>query len=102
MPQPSEPTPVAARRSSRSAGGLTGTATVPGDKSVSHRALILGALTVGETRITGLLEGGDVLGTAEAMRAFGAQVTRIAATRWRRPWHGVTRSSEKTVQPVLC
>ncbi len=64
MPHPSQPTPVAARRSA----GLTGTATVPGDKSVSHRALILGTLAVGETRITGLLEGEDVLGTAAAMR----------------------------------
>jgi 3-phosphoshikimate 1-carboxyvinyltransferase len=49
---------------------------VPGDKSVSHRALILGALSVGETRITGLLEGEDVLRTAAAMRAFGATVER--------------------------
>ena len=76
MSQPSEPTPVSARRSPRSSGGLTGTATVPGDKSVSHRALIFGALAVGETRITGLLEGADVLATAAAMGAFGAEVTR--------------------------
>ena len=79
MSQPSEPTPVSARRSPRSSGGLTGTATVPGDKSVSHRALIFGALAVGETRITGLLEGADVLATAAAMRAFGAEVTRTGA-----------------------
>jgi 3-phosphoshikimate 1-carboxyvinyltransferase len=46
----------------------------PGDKSISHRSLILGALSVGETRVTGLLEGEDVLDTAKAMRAFGAQV----------------------------
>ena len=52
---------------------LRGTAHVPGDKSISHRALILGALTVGETRISGLLEGQDVLDTAQAMRAFGAE-----------------------------
>ena len=55
-------------------GPLRGTVTVPGDKSISHRALILGALSVGETRITGLLEGQDVLDTAKAMAAFGAQV----------------------------
>ncbi|NAZ36115.1 3-phosphoshikimate 1-carboxyvinyltransferase [Rubellimicrobium sp. CFH 75288] len=55
---------------------LRGTADVPGDKSVSHRALILGALAVGETRIEGLLEGQDVLDTAAAMRAFGAEVLR--------------------------
>ena len=57
---------------SRAAGPLRGVAEVPGDKSVSHRALILGALAVGETRITGLLEGQDVLDTGRAMRAFGA------------------------------
>jgi len=61
---------------------LTGEALVPGDKSVSHRALILGALAVGETRITGLLEGQDVLDTGRAMRAFGAQVERDGAGIW--------------------
>ena len=49
---------------------------MPGDKSISHRALILGALAVGETRISGLLEGEDVLNTAKAMRALGASVER--------------------------
>ncbi len=61
---------------SAKSGPLTGTADVPGDKSISHRSLILGALSVGETTITGLLEGQDVLDTAKAMRAFGAQVER--------------------------
>ena len=61
---------------------LTGTAEVPGDKSISHRALILGALAVGETRIEGLLEGQDVLDTARAMRAFGAEVTRHGPGAW--------------------
>ncbi|MEM6634433.1 MAG: 3-phosphoshikimate 1-carboxyvinyltransferase [Pseudomonadota bacterium] len=59
---------------SQKGGGLTGTAHVPGDKSISHRSLIFGALSVGETRISGLLEGDDVLDTAAAMRAFGAEV----------------------------
>lgn len=59
---------------------LAGTAEVPGDKSISHRSLILGALSVGETRVTGLLEGEDVLDTAEAMRAFGARVERVDGT----------------------
>ncbi len=77
MSQPAEPTPVSARRSA----GLSGVAEVPGDKSVSHRALILGALAVGETRITGLLEGEDVLRTAEAMRAFGAGVARTGTSK---------------------
>ena len=68
-------------------GALTGTAEVPGDKSISHRALILGAMAVGETHITGLLEGQDVLDTAAAMRAFGADVRQIGAGEWR--VHGV-------------
>jgi 3-phosphoshikimate 1-carboxyvinyltransferase len=67
-----QPSPLEAR----SSGPLTGKARVPGDKSISHRALILGALAVGETRITGLLEGEDVLNTAKAMRALGARVAR--------------------------
>ena len=62
--------------------GLSGVAEVPGDKSISHRSLILGAMAVGETQITGLLEGQDVLDTAKAMRAFGAEVTRHAPGRW--------------------
>ena len=61
---------------SHKADGLVGTANVPGDKSISHRSLILGALSVGETRIRGLLEGEDVLRTADAMRAFGAEVAK--------------------------
>jgi 3-phosphoshikimate 1-carboxyvinyltransferase len=67
--------------------GLQGRVAVPGDKSISHRALILGALSVGETRITGLLEGEDVLDTAAAMRAFGAEVTRHGDGEW--SVHGV-------------
>lgn len=68
-------------------GPLNGVAETPGDKSISHRALILGALCVGETRIDGLLEGEDVLATASAMRAFGAEVTRHGPGRW--SIHGV-------------
>lgn len=68
---------------SHKSGPLTGEALVPGDKSISHRALILGAMAVGETRITGLLEGEDVLGTAEAMKAFGADVERLGDGEWR-------------------
>ncbi|MEM1160499.1 MAG: 3-phosphoshikimate 1-carboxyvinyltransferase [Pseudomonadota bacterium] len=67
--------------------GLTGTADVPGDKSVSHRALIFGTLSVGETKVSGLLEGEDVLATAAAMRAFGAEVTRSEDGTW--SIHGV-------------
>lgn len=72
---------------SAKSGPLTGTAAVPGDKSISHRALIFGAMAVGETRITGLLEGQDVLDTAKAMRAFGATVTQHAPGAW--SVHGV-------------
>jgi len=63
-------------------GPLKGTAHVPGDKSISHRALILGALAVGETRISGLLEGDDVLDTAKAMQAFGATVVHHGNAEW--------------------
>jgi 3-phosphoshikimate 1-carboxyvinyltransferase len=66
---------------------LSGQVRVPGDKSISHRALILGALAVGETRISGLLEGEDVLNTAKAMRALGAQVERQGDGTW--SVHGV-------------
>ena len=66
----SAPQPI----TSAQAAPLKGEANVPGDKSISHRSLILGALSVGETRIRGLLEGEDVLRTADAMRAFGAEV----------------------------
>jgi 3-phosphoshikimate 1-carboxyvinyltransferase len=75
--------PLTARRS----GPLQGRVRVPGDKSISHRALILGAMAVGETRISGLLEGEDVLNTGKAVRALGAQVERTGAGAWR--LHGV-------------
>lgn len=63
-------------------GPLTGTVVVPGDKSISHRALMLSALAVGESRITGLLEGEDVLATAAALRAMGATITRVEDGTW--------------------
>jgi len=81
--QSSQPTPLEAR----GASPLTGKVRVPGDKSISHRALILGALAVGETRITGLLEGEDVLNTAKAMAALGATVERTGEGAW--SVHGV-------------
>ena len=62
--------------------GLNGRIGVPGDKSISHRALIFGALAIGETRISGLLEGEDVLATAETMRRLGAEVTRLGEGSW--------------------
>lgn len=76
-------TPLTARLS----GPITGNIRVPGDKSISHRALILGAMTVGESTISGLLEGEDVLNTAKAMGALGAKVERLGDGNWR--IHGV-------------
>ena len=80
---------------------------MPGDKSISHRALILGLLATGETRIEGLLEGDDVLRTAEACRALGAGVTREAEGRWRvrgaasaALWSRRTRSISETPAPA--
>jgi 3-phosphoshikimate 1-carboxyvinyltransferase len=73
------PSPLAARRS----GALRGRVQVPGDKSISHRALIFGALAVGETRISGLLEGEDVINTGKAMRGLGAAVERTGEGQWR-------------------
>ena len=79
MPTDDTATPLRATPS----GPLSGTARPPGDKSISHRALMLGALAIGETAIEGLLEGEDVLATAAAMRAFGATVTRQNPGQWR-------------------
>src|SRR6202000_1883191 len=81
-----KPSPRPPRRS----GPLQGRVRVPGDKSISHRALILGALAVGEARISGLLEGEDVLNTAKSMRALGAKVERIGDFAWSVHGVGVT------------
>src|SRR5580692_168415 len=78
LAQSDQLTPLQARASAP----LTGAVRVPGDKSISHRALILGALAVGETRIGGLLEGEDVLNTAKSMRSLGATVERTGEARW--------------------
>ena len=81
IPTPSRPLarPLVARRAG---GPLIGRITVPGDKSISHRALMFGALAIGETRIAGLLEGEDVLRTAAAMRALGAEVVNHGDGNW--------------------
>jgi 3-phosphoshikimate 1-carboxyvinyltransferase len=65
------------------AGSLTGECRVPGDKSVSHRSVLLGALAVGRTTVRGLLEGEDVLRTIAAVRALGARAERTADGAWR-------------------
>ncbi|OYY89524.1 MAG: 3-phosphoshikimate 1-carboxyvinyltransferase [Sphingomonas sp. 28-66-16] len=69
-------------RSFVAGGPLAGTMTVPGDKSISHRALMLAALAVGTSRIEGLLEGEDVLATAAALRAMGARIERLGDGVW--------------------
>jgi 3-phosphoshikimate 1-carboxyvinyltransferase len=73
---------VSNRLSAAPGSGLSGHIAVPGDKSISHRALILGGMAEGETRIEGLLEGRDVLDTAAAVRALGARVTRLGDGLW--------------------
>jgi 3-phosphoshikimate 1-carboxyvinyltransferase len=90
-----EPKPM----SCSATGPLRGTASIPGDKSVSHRALILGSLSVGGTRIEGLLEGGDVLDTGRAMRAFGASVERTGPGAW--VVHGVGVGGFQEPQDVI-
>lgn len=80
------PRPLAAKAPARP---LSGEALVPGDKSISHRALMFGALAVGTTDITGLLEGEDVLRTAAAMRALGAEVADLGAGHWRVAGRGI-------------
>lgn len=80
MSHPSHPVaPIAASP----AGPLSGRVRVPGDKSISHRALIVGCLSIGETRVENLLEGEDVLRTADAVRALGGTVVREGEGRWR-------------------
>ncbi len=78
-PSPALPLPL---ESTRAATALSGKIRVPGDKSISHRALMLGALAVGRTAITGLLEGEDVLATAAALSALGAHVAPAGDGRW--------------------
>ena len=63
-------------------GGLAGVFNVPGDKSISHRSLILGGLAIGTTQIQGLLEGDDVMATGRAMQALGADISRDDNATW--------------------
>ena len=74
---------VSSHLTARRSPSLSGTVRAPGDKSMSHRALILGAMATGVTEIEGLLEGDDVLATARAVEAFGAAVERQGEGRWR-------------------
>ncbi|WP_296168354.1 3-phosphoshikimate 1-carboxyvinyltransferase, partial [uncultured Brevundimonas sp.] len=76
---------------------LKGTVRAPGDKSISHRSLILGAMASGTTEIEGLLEGEDILATARAVEAFGATVTRLGAGRWRVEGRGGFTSPDQVI-----
>jgi len=84
---------------SGASGALNGTVSVPGDKSVSHRALMMGGLAIGETRITGLLEGEDVLATAAALRALGARVDRQTDDQGEAAWRVVGCGVGGLVEP---
>ena len=86
---PSVRTPASSFRTAACRSAAPAPSRVPGDKSISHRALMFGALAVGETRITGLLEGEDVLRTAAAMRALGAEVVQTRPGTWRVAGRGV-------------
>src|ERR1700681_3642860 len=80
-------------------GALTGRLRVPGDKSISHRALILGSLAIGRTRITDLLEGDDVLRTAQALRDLGARIERGPDGTW--SVHGMGTGGWREPESVL-
>ena len=82
---------------------LSGRIRVPGDKSISHRALILGALATGITRITGLLEAEDVMATAKAMAALGAEVERsngVVAVK-DKGWAACARRRRRSISAIL-
>lgn len=81
----------------RPAPSLSGIARAPGDKSMSHRALILGAMATGTTEIEGLLEGDDVLATARAVEAFGATVERLGVGQWRVTGQGGFRTPSDVI-----
>src|SRR5436190_4028650 len=83
MKQPENPAIPASPLTARRSGALIGRVRVPGDKSISLRSLILGAMAVGETRIAGMLEGEDAISTANAMKALGATVERTGERAWR-------------------
>ena len=93
-------------RASRS-GPIRGEAAIPGDKSLSHRALMLGALAKGETRIAGLLEAGDVMATAAALRAFGIDVEKhegawiVRGGQWKSPGEAIDCGNSGTTARLL-
>ena len=89
--------PTFSTLTARRAAALSGVVRAPGDKSISHRALILGAMATGVTEIDGLLEGEDILATARAAEALGAGVERLNQGRWRVTGHGGFRQPANVI-----
>ena len=89
--------PTFSTLTARRAAALSGVVRAPGDKSISHRALILGAMATGVTDIDGLLEGEDILATARAVEALGAGVERLDQGRWRVTGHGGFRQPANVI-----
>ena len=89
--------PTFSTLTARRAAALSGVVRAPGDKSISHRALILGAMATGVTEIDGLLEGEDILATARAVEALGAGVERLDQGRWRVTGHGGFRQPANVI-----
>ena len=87
------PSQLTARRST----ALAGVVRAPGDKSMSHRSMILGGMASGVTEVEGLLEGDDVLATARAIQAFGAKVERLGGGRWRIEGAGGLRTPQTVI-----
>ncbi len=87
------PSQLTARRST----ALAGVVRAPGDKSMSHRSMILGGMASGVTEVEGLLEGDDVLATARAILAFGAMVERLGGGRWRIEGAGGLRTPQTVI-----
>ena len=90
--------PLVAHRATRP---LQGEAALPGDKSISHRALLLGALAEGTTRVSGLLEGEDVLASAQALAALGVPTRRLAPGKWEVAGGGLGALAEPA-RPIDC
>ncbi len=89
MASPLPESPALPRQFQPATGPLAGTVTIPGDKSISHRALMLGAVAIGTTEITGLLEGDDVLATAKCLAALGVTVEQCGTGHWRVSGRGI-------------
>ena len=97
MSSASDQTRTPAHLTSKAGGPLVGSVRAPGDKSMSHRSMILGAMATGVTEVEGLLEGDDVLATARAAEAFGATVEKLGGGNWRITGKGGFQSPVDTI-----